>query len=215
MVKTKQQLVAKRDKTYAGTNPRKYITIHETANTTKGANAQAHANLQSRGFSASFHWQVDDKEAIQSFPHTVRCWHAGDGRGRGNYESIGIEICVNSDGDFKKAVQNAAKLVRQIMRQENIPIQNVVQHNHWSGKNCPTNLRKGRGWADFIQEVRKTGEVAVVKKDEQHATASASHRAAQEWAKQTGISNGEYPSKPITREQTWTMLHRLYNELKK
>lgn len=164
MVKIKKQLVSSRSKTYSGTNGRKYITIHETDNTRSGANAQAHANLQSRGFSASWHWTVDDKEAIQSFPHTVRCWHAGDGRGNGNMNSIGIEICVNSDGNFKKAVQNAAKLVKKIMKEENIPLSNVVQHNRWSGKNCPRNLRsgaKGVTWNEFIKMVK--GEEVEVK----------------------------------------------------
>lgn len=165
MVKTKQQLVASRSKTYPGTNGRKYITIHETANTGKGANAQAHANLQSNGFSASWHWSVDSKEAIQSFPHTVKCWHAGNGEG--NHNSIGIEICVNSDGNFKQAVQNAAELVLKIMKEENITINNVVQHNHWSGKNCPTNLRngsKGINWGDFLTLV-KGSNIPVSTKD--------------------------------------------------
>jgi len=163
MVAIKRQLVASTARTYGGTNGRKYITIHETANTAKGANAQAHANLQTNGFSASWHWQVDDKQAIQSFPHTAQCFHAGDGRGSGNLNSIGIEICVNSDGDFRKAVDNAAALVRKIMAEENIPLTNVVQHNRWSGKNCPTNLRngsKGVNWAQFIAEV-KGGVVKV------------------------------------------------------
>lgn len=156
-MKIKQQLVSSRAKTYGGENGRKYITVHETANTSKGANAQAHANLQSRGFSSSWHWTVDDKEAIQSFPHTAQCWHAGDGRGNGNLNSIGIEICVNSDGDFKKAVENAAALVRKIMQEENIPLENVVQHNRWSGKNCPRYLRsgeKGVSWNDFLSMVQ-------------------------------------------------------------
>lgn len=156
-MKIKQQLVKSRSKTYGGTNGRKYITIHETANTSKGANAQAHANLQSRGFSSSWHWTVDDKEAIQSFPHTAQCWHAGDGRGNGNLNSIGIEICVNSDGDFNKAVENAAALVRKIMQEENIPLSNVVQHNYWSGKNCPRYLRSGEksiSWNDFLSMVQ-------------------------------------------------------------
>jgi len=157
MVAIKKQLVSSRSKTYSGMNGRKYITIHETANTSKGANAQAHANLQSKGFSSSWHWTVDDKEAIQSFPHTVRCWHAGDGRGDGNLNSIGIEICVNQDGDFKKAVENAAELVKKIMADENIPITNVVQHNRWSGKNCPAFLRSGKKgvtWDDFLSMVK-------------------------------------------------------------
>ena len=154
MVKIKQQLVASRAKTSRGTNRRKYIPIHETANPSNGANAQAPSNLQTRGFAASWHYTVDDNQAIQSFPHSVRCWHSGDGTGAGNFESIGIEICVNSDGDFIKAFVNAAELVKKIMKDENIPLSNVVQHNKWSGKNCPTNLRngsKGISWSNFLR----------------------------------------------------------------
>lgn len=77
MVKVRKQLVSSRKNTYGGGNGRKFITIHETANTARGANAQAHANLQSNGFGSTWHYTVDDKEAIQSFPHSVRCWHAG------------------------------------------------------------------------------------------------------------------------------------------
>ena len=166
MVKTKKQLVKSTARTYGGTNGRRYITIHETANYARGAGAQTHANLQSNGFSASWHWQVDDTQAIQSFPHTAQCWHAGDGRGNGNLNSIGIEICVNSDSNFGKAVENAAELTRKIMAEENIPASNVVQHHNWSGKNCPTNLRngsKGINWNDFKSMIKGGGKVSVGK----------------------------------------------------
>jgi len=149
MVTIRNQLVSSRAVTSSGTNPRRYITIHETANTARGANAQAHANLQSNGFSASWHITVDDTQAIRSYPDTVRCWHAGDGSGHGNMSSIGIEICVNSDGNFNRAKANAAAVVRQLRQQYNIPRSRVVQHNHWSGKNCPANLRRS-GWAAFL-----------------------------------------------------------------
>lgn len=157
MVKTKQQLVSSRKNTFKGTNKRLYITIHETANAAKGANAQAHANLQTNGFAASWHWTVDDKQAIQSFLHTVQCFHAGDGAGNGNLNSIGIEICVNSDGDYAKAVKNASELTRKIMAEENIPLAKVVQHHEWSGKNCPAGLRAGKqgfSWHKFISMVQ-------------------------------------------------------------
>lgn len=235
MVAIKQQLVASRAKTYAGTNGRKFITIHETANTSKGADAQRHANLQTNGFSASWHWQVDDKQAIQSFSHGVRCWHAGDGKGPGNYNSIGIEICVNSDSDFKKAIQNAAKLIHKIMKDENIPIENVVQHNKWSGKNCPTNLRsgsKGIKWLDLINVVRMVGN--EVEKEESGLTVkqyeelkkkvdalesklgtdrsvSSSFVNDWEWVEDKGLLDGSRPSHPVTREQLAAVLHR-YNK---
>ena len=167
MVAIKEQLVASRTLTSSGNNPCNYITIHETANTNKGANAQAHANLQSKGNSrtASWHYQVDDKEIIQSYPDNVRCWHAGDGNGKGNSQSIGIEICVNEDGDFKKAVKNAVDLVKRLMKKHNIPVANVVQHNNWSGKNCPRYLRngsKGIDWNEFIKLVKDEPVKTVV-----------------------------------------------------
>ncbi len=171
MVSIKQQLVPTRSLTSGVGNLCNYITIHETANTAKGANAQSHANLQSKGNSrlASWHYQVDDKEIIQSFLDNVQCWHAGDGQGKGNMESIGIEICVNSDGNFKNAVQNAAELVKQLMEKHNIPINNVVQHNRWSGKDCPHNLRdgsKGIHWGDFIGLVKGSTGIHIPPKPE-------------------------------------------------
>ena len=162
MVRIRRQLVKINTKVgYLGTNSRKYITIHETDNFSKGANAAMHAKLQSNGNSrkAGWHWQVDDHEAVQSFAHTAQPWHAGSGTG--NRQSIGIEICVNSDGNYKQAVANAAELVKKIMKEENIPLSNVVQHNHWSGKNCPRYLRsgsKGVNWNDFKNMIRRTPE---------------------------------------------------------
>jgi len=138
--------------TYGGTNTKKYIVIHETANTNKGANADAHARLQANGNSrsASWHYQVDDKEIVQSFPDSAQCWHAGNRKY--NEQSIGIEICVNSDGNFKKAVDNAVKLTKHLMDKYKIPSSNVIQHNQASGKDCPRYLRsgeKGVSWGDF------------------------------------------------------------------
>src|SRR5690625_4389461 len=143
--------VAKRV-TYGGLNGKKYIVIHETANTRKGANANAHARLQASGNSrsASWHYQVDDKEIVQSFDDNKQCWHAGSRYY--NQNSIGIEICVNSDGDYKKAVDNAVKLTKHLMDKYKISADNVIQHNQASGKDCPRYLRsgsKGITWAQF------------------------------------------------------------------
>jgi N-acetylmuramoyl-L-alanine amidase len=56
-----------------------YITIHETDNTSAGADAEAHAKLQASGNSrtASWHYTVDDKEIWQSVPDDEVAWHAG------------------------------------------------------------------------------------------------------------------------------------------
>lgn len=172
MVAIKQQIVSQNVmniRSYGHGNPCKYITIHQTGNTSKGADAQAHANIQSRlnPRQASWHYQVDDKEIIQSFPDTVKCWHAGDGDGPGNTSSIAIEICINSDGDYKKAVQNAAKLTKYLMDKHRLGIDKVKQHGDWYRKDCPAQLRhgyKGITWDDFITMVK--GEAPAIKPTE-------------------------------------------------
>ena len=151
---------------YGTGNPAKYITIHETDNWSYGANAEMHARYINNGSKDTWHYSVDDIQAIQSFEHNIRTWNAGDGRGSGNMESISIEICVNRDGNYNKAVQNAIELTRHLMKQLNIPISRVVQHNHWSGKNCPRALRHGRNgitWKDFKNAIQE--ELQVIQTD--------------------------------------------------
>jgi len=143
-------------------NWQKYIVVHETDNTSIGADADAHARLQRNGNSrnASWHWTVDDKEAVQSFRHTVRCWAAGTNEG--NNGGIHVEICVNRDGNYETALENAAALVAHIMKQTGIKLDKVVQHNYFSGKNCPRNLRaaKPKNWATFLTMVERAAGIA-------------------------------------------------------
>lgn len=152
----RQQIVKSTQNISLNPNDRKTVTVHETGNTARGANAAAHANLQSRPNPrlASWHWQVDDKEAVQSFLHGVRTFHAGTALG--NREGISVEICVNSDGNQMQAYRNAAELVASILVQENLPLTAVVQHNYYSGKNCPEKLRAGTplSWGSFLALVK-------------------------------------------------------------
>ena len=154
---TKQQLVPAGNRYQGqGTNTREYLTIHQTDNWSRGAGAQAHANLQQRGYQgASWHWQVDSTQAIQSYPETAVCWHAGDGgSGPGNRKSIAIEMCLNPESNYQVALDNTARLAAQIMRRNNIPMSRLVQHNHWTGKNCPSQIRKNGEWMAFRAKVQ-------------------------------------------------------------
>lgn len=162
MVRIKRQLISNTSNKSGTNNPAKFITWHTTGNTSRGANAQAHANLQSNGNarSAAWHWQVDDYQAIQSFDHKFQLWHAGDGgRGSGTLDSIAIEGCVNSDGNFNKMIDNMIDLTVHIMQEENIDtVYSVVTHYWWSGKWCPTQILNGlNGWTyDYmIKELEK------------------------------------------------------------
>jgi len=144
--------------TYKGASRMVGITFHETGNTSRGADAAAHANLQSNGNSreASWHWTVDDTEAVQSFPHEARCWHAGSGTAGDGDDTVAIEVCVNADGNLAQAWRNAAELARHIRATDPRVGGLDVQHNHWSGKDCPTRLRAGTAgitWAEVLNLV--------------------------------------------------------------
>ena len=143
-----------------------YITQHETGNSNVGANAEVHSRYikgaDARSRSVSWHFTVDDTQIIQHLPTNEVAWHAGP---NGNSQSIGIELCVNSDGDFQKAKANAAWLVKRLMNNLNIPLSRVVTHKHWTGKNCPARLLNE--WDDFkrlietVQSGPQTGGVIV------------------------------------------------------
>lgn len=207
-----------------GSNPDTYITIHETGNSSAGADAAAHgAYLASSAGEASltsWHYTVDDHAIVQHLPDNETAYHAGDGAGGpGNAQSIGIEICVNSDGDFEAAKANAAALVRLLMAEHGIPLANMVQHNHWNGKNCPATIRATPGaWEAFLalcggesEEPQKPDE------PQQPATDKPADWAARSWEKAVKkigtdgkpILDGTRPADSISRQELAVVLDRL------
>lgn len=145
----------------------KYITIHDTANPGKGADAAAHAayvkGSAAASIPSSWHFTVDDKVIYQHLPLTENGWHCGDGtNGTGNRQSIGIEICENKDGNRAQAEANAAWLTAKLLRDYGLVIGAVKQHYDWSGKNCPNVLRgRKNGWAGFLAEVEEHLKIAA------------------------------------------------------
>ena len=137
-----------------------YITIHNTANTNKGAGAQSHAvYLHGVGKDkyVSWHYAVDDKLITHCIPDKEVAWHAGDGaNGTGNRNSLAIEICENPESNLLTATDNAAELTAKLMKQYGVSLKNVVQHNHWSGKDCPRRIRRGQpyDWSTFLAKVQ-------------------------------------------------------------
>ena len=144
---------------YGTGNSKKYITIHQTDNTNQGANAKNHSKYI-RNATNSWHYTVDDEEIIQHFTDDIRCWHTGTRVGNDN--SIGIELCVNSDGDYLKTIQNSISLVKVLMDRYKIPYDRVIQHNYWSGKDCPSYIRKGYKGINWYQYKNKLKDKLIV-----------------------------------------------------
>ena len=139
-----------------------YIVIHDTGNKSKGADATAHFNYFSggdRGASADFF--VDSKQALQANNYNAYyTWHCGDGNGKNgitNANSIGVEICVNSDGDYNEAFKKTVALTKHLMKELNIPAENVVRHFDASGKICPASMQKNNWalWNEFKKQIKE------------------------------------------------------------
>ena len=132
-------------------NSCRYITVHETANAKRGADACAHAGyvkkLRER---TSWHYTVDDHSVYQHLPDEEKSYHTSSATA--NENSIAIELCVNADGDFRKTVDNAVWLVRQLMKKHGISAEYIRTHKEWTGKQCPATLLSG-GWKEFVTRI--------------------------------------------------------------
>lgn len=138
---------------YIGENNPKYIVIHETDNYDKGAGAKTHSIAQYNGNlgSASVHYYVDDKEIYRCLSHNDGAWSVGDGHGKygiTNTNSINIEICVNPDSNYSKAVDNAIELTKYLMNELGLEIDRVVRHYDASRKCCPSTM-SANNWAKW------------------------------------------------------------------
>ncbi|MCI9273703.1 MAG: hypothetical protein HFE39_07085 [Clostridiales bacterium] len=135
-----------------------YIVIHETGNPSPGADAQAHSAylLEGGDGTTSWHYTVDEKQIYQHLPDNEVAWHAGDKTkaGGGNLNGIGMELCVNEDGNFEKTFHNAARLTAYLLNAYGLSIDQVKQHNDFNGKNCPQTIREDNRWSEFLEAVQ-------------------------------------------------------------
>lgn len=150
-----EDLIEKGSKNRPGSrNSCQYITIHDTANKKKGANAAAHAKyIKTIKDCTSWHYTVDDKEIYRHIPDNEKSYHTSDKLA--NENSIALELCVNADGDFEKTLDNAAWLVRELSEKYKIEDKNVRRHFEWTGKKCPASLMDS-GWEAFLERCRKS-----------------------------------------------------------
>ena len=197
-LKITQQLLPA-TKTYGTGNRRLYITLHQTDGYDKGLDAQWMANYQrdmsspSNPEQKSWHYQVDDIQAIQSYGHDIHCWHAGVQYNLGNLDTIAVESCVNSDGNYTKAIQNTAKLLAWLCYTEKLdPRTKIKTHRDWSGKYCPRDIYNGRDGLTLAKVI----DLTVAELAKLHAQDT------------TTPPKGETPNMSVTAEQILTIARR-------
>ena len=135
------------------------IVVHNTANDAPAKNEIAY--MIRNNYETSFHYAVDDVEAVQGIEENRNAWHSSDGgNGKGNREGIAIEICYSLSGGerFIKAEQNAVELIVDILKRYGWGVDRVTKHQDYTNKYCP-HRTLDMGWDRFIKMIE--GELNV------------------------------------------------------
>jgi len=146
------------------------VVIHNT-----GSDASAASEIKymiGNNDEVSYHFAVDDKEAVQGVLENRNTWNANDGNGKGNRQGIAIEICYSKSGGdrFIKAEKNAAILTAYLLKKYGWGIAQVTKHQDYSGKYCP-HRTLNMGWQRFLNMVsvelaNLKGELTMAQYDE-------------------------------------------------
>ena len=156
--------------------PFDYIVMHYVgAVSTARNNGNYYGNTPHIG--ASAHFFVDEHEIVASVPLTMSAGHCGvdysggkapfwhkDGVDSTNRRSIGIEMCCKKDSKGNwyiepETVTRTVALVRWLMQEFNIPIQNVIRHYDVCWKTCPEPwVRFPEQWQAFKKRLTEEKE---------------------------------------------------------
>ena len=83
----------------------------------------------------------------------------------GNNNSIGIESCINEGSDIYYTWQKTAKLVANLLYNNDLAFDDVKQHHYFSGKNCPQTIRMSDMWNHFMDLVKCEYEAILLMKE--------------------------------------------------
>lgn len=214
------------------------LVIHWTANTNKGADADNNRDyFEDHPWNkVSAHYIVDDHSVVQCVPenemayHVGAEWYAEDAlRQLGSYPNgttIGIEMCVNSDGDFIKTYQNTVALAADILQRHGWGIDRLWKHYDITGKHCPgffvdDAVARGFGFESAYEGWKKFGQGVAIAL--QTRKTSMFEDVGDHWARgsierltKKGLIKGDdqgnfRPDQPITRAETAVLIERVLN----
>ena len=152
-----KDLLPSTDKRTFGKMTPKTVVIHNTAMPASARNEATYVKSGDGG--VTYHYAVDDKEAIQLLPLDKSGYHCGDGGTTiGGKNGIAIEICYSKYGGpkFDKAEDNAAHLAAKLLHKFNLGMKGLSKHQDWAldKKYCP-HRTLDKGWGRFVKMVEK------------------------------------------------------------
>jgi len=138
-----------------------YIVVHNTGNTASAEDEIAY--MQRNDNEVSYHFAVDDICAILGSPLDRCTWQASDGGyGKGNRNSISIEICYSKDytsNRYTKAEENCTYLVAQLLHDHwgKCDIHRVKRHYDFANdkKKCPHRMFEANSWEKFLDRIEQ------------------------------------------------------------
>jgi N-acetylmuramoyl-L-alanine amidase len=153
----------------------KGLVVHWTANTSVGSDADNNRNFfNTTKNSVSAHYVIDDKQIVRCLPDNEVGYHVGAKKytkvgmtlTQGtiekdnspfyspNYFTVGIEMCVNQDGDWNKTYQNTVKFSAKFLVENKLTIDNLYRHYDITGKLCPQMMIDEKEWKKFKDAVQ-------------------------------------------------------------
>ncbi len=143
------------------------VTFHDTGHA--GSTAKAERNFLHNGpmkknkvtgkmerQQVGYNFAVDDEQIFQLVPLNEVTWAAG--KPSGNKTSWHIEQCFGGGIDFEKSLSNVIALHAGLIAAKGWNADSaLVQHNIWTGKDCPGQVRNKGIWPAVL---RRVGEAA-------------------------------------------------------
>jgi N-acetylmuramoyl-L-alanine amidase len=209
------------------------IVVHYTAN--NGGNADMHYNYFNNGAGGRYagaHIFVDRHKALEIIPLDEVAYHANERGpllsslrastsyypgGNANLLTIGIEMCLESDGSFHPDTIERTRLVIKYLQSKYSQLRDtknrVVRHYDVTGKNCPKPfVESSAKWNNFLNSIDKPirESVNVANKDDiKGHWAETSILKAKEAKVINGYSDGSWkPNESVTRAQLAVILDR-------
>lgn len=150
----------------------KYIVVHYTSNLgdTAKNNADYFAREKLKN-PASAHYFVDESEIWCSVIPSIVAYHVGASSYKHaecrNGNSLGVEICMlDKQGNVRKgAIEQAAKLVYELMHKYDVPLAHVLRHYDVTGKDCPAPMVEYPVlWEEFLSKLDKQEDSMTIYK---------------------------------------------------